>query len=349
VTEPGQQHVRTGEFELQPDDDMWRILSRAEQALREVSPGLVTVHVGIRYADGSNESPMLRSVFDGKAACDRSNQSLEAVHLVASEHAENSWTVQITADRLTRDPAEQTHRIETRAEGPDADVVGDLVKRAREGMESGRFLSPAMMEAIGGTLDLLADTVSRAAGVIGAPTGSFRYPGKDIKLRRSDDPWPLMESAERVLRAKLTTWGTGNWKIKVDVSHTGGSQDSETVAEAKAQFTHARYKLKSLEVSASEGRPPNAPYQGIHSHRSASVRATGLESRDPLSVRWAEINVYGPDETAVIGLGKMLDDEVRAARRAGRKGPRQLAQNPWVVTVGGTVIATAIIAILGWA
>ncbi|TCC01328.1 hypothetical protein [Kribbella soli] len=205
-----------------------------------------------------------------------------------------------------------------------------------------------------------------------------------IELRQGEDVWPLFEQLERALDERLPTWGVGRFRRTVHVDDSGGQFDADTVTEARAEL-NPRHALIGVRITADEDSsdrilwkeheaagtiPSDAEYAAWrHAHsRSVLVFAVNLNA-SRTTPKSLFIRAEGPVDAEAIGLATVLADEVRAARKgalapvattqAAAVAPAQprpwwkrawsvVTTHPLIVTIGGTIVAGAILYWLGF-
>lgn len=181
----------------------------------------------------------------------------------------------------------------------------------------------------------------------------------DLTFRHGQDPWPLIERAERAMRGQVPSWGSGDFDVYVLVHDSGGREKWATAAEAKAALSGTRYELESLSVYAREAGPDD---------RFASAGVINLDA-PPTTPKRFMVTARGPEEAPVVGLVRVVLDEARVASGAAlapatptpapgapplpsptptpRSRPIQAFMNhPWTVGVGTAVVSAGVIALI---
>lgn len=157
-----------------------------------------------------------------------------------------------------------------------------------------------------------------------------------VRIRTGEDVWPAFERAERAALDQTQGWEGRNEYLRLKDS--GGQEDFPTVAEAKAALAGSRHKLVGI---------------GVWMHdkdrtRAVSISVDNLDA-GPQTPKWIAVSAEGPDEASVVGLAKVVIDEVKAARReaASLRGTALIAakDHPWVVGIGSSITAAAILGI----
>ena len=130
----------------------------------------------------------------------------------------------------------------------------------------------------------------------------------DIVIESDDDVLSLFGSAEAAMDKHLLDWGSGKYHRVVYVIDTGGEFEASTLEEARREMS-TRYRIQRISLLAREepyGRGPR------------EVRVAARALHEDAYERWLRISVEGPDEPSVVGLARVLTDEIETSRRASR-------------------------------
>lgn len=171
-----------------------------------------------------------------------------------------------------------------------------------------------------------------------------------VDLQQGEDAWPLMLRLDQNLAAHVAQY---EMRQTVEVDDKGGTSTFQTVAAAKKERDAlSRHELRRIQLHAREDR----------GSRSVIAIADRLEGPQPTIV----VQVWGQPEAEVVGLGRVLVDEVRAMVRPSsapevRPEPsanvvdapvaqpeesprgRRILNHPWVIATGSAVLAGLIV------